>query len=101
MKKIYFTLFAITLFAAVQAQEVTRYYLNNNMPTQSKDSATYQVKFTPAQNGMVNFERYCMDGKLKEKGTYQNMVTLANIFRTILQILKNMEFHLKNPLAGN
>lgn len=79
MKKIYFTLFAIALFAiTVQAQEVvTRYYLNNNMPTQSKDSATYQVKFKTTENGRVNFERYCMDGQLKEKGTYQNMITLV------------------------
>jgi len=78
MKKIYFTLFAIALFfVSVKAQEVTRYYLNNNIATQSKDSATYQIKFKTAENGLVNFERYCMDGRLKEKGTFQNMTTLV------------------------
>ena len=78
MKKIYFTLFAIALFAiTLQAQEVTRYYLNNNILTQSKDSATYQIKFKTAENGLVNFERYCLDGQLKEKGTFQNMTTMV------------------------
>lgn len=78
MKKIYFTLFAIALFAVtVKAQEVTRYYLNNNIPTQSKDSATYQIKFKLLENGLVSFERSCMDGNLKEKGNFQNMTTLV------------------------
>lgn len=78
MKKIYFTLFAIALLTLnIKAQEVTRYYLNNNIITQSKDSATYRIKFMPNENGLVSFERYCMDGKLKEKGTFQNMITLV------------------------
>jgi antitoxin component YwqK of YwqJK toxin-antitoxin module len=77
MKKIYFILFAIVLFGiSVQAQELNRYYLNNNIPTQSKDSATYQIKFKTTDNGLVSFMRYCMDGQLKEKGTFQNMITL-------------------------
>lgn len=77
MKKIYFTLCVIVLFAvSVKAQEITQYYLNNNVATQSKDSATYQIKFKTNENGLVSFERYCMNGQLKEKGTVQNMTTL-------------------------
>jgi antitoxin component YwqK of YwqJK toxin-antitoxin module len=78
MKKIYFTLIATALLALnIMAQDVTRFYLNNNIATLSKDSATYQIKFTANENGLINFERYCMDGKLKEKGTFQNMTTLV------------------------
>lgn len=77
MKRLYTTLALCAFFIiAVNAQEVTRYYLNNNVPTQSKDSATYYIKFNASENGLLNFERFCMDNQLKEKGTVQSMLTL-------------------------
>ena len=77
MKRLYTTLALCACFAfAVNAQEITRYYLNNNIPTQSKDSATYYIKFNTSENGLLSFERYCMDNQLKEKGAVQSIVTL-------------------------
>lgn len=77
MKKLCFTLLLCGCFTfAINAQEITRYYLNNNTPTQSMDSATYYIKFNQAENGFFNFERFCMNHQLKEKGTVQNLATL-------------------------
>lgn len=71
---------ALALFVCVsiatQAQNVTRYYLNNNLITQSKDSATYYLKFETSADGVVHYSRFCMNNKLKETGTVQNITTL-------------------------
>ena len=77
MKKLYTTILLCACFAtAINAQDITRYYLNNNVITNSTDSATYYIKYKTAENGLINFERYCMDNKLKESGTVENITTL-------------------------
>ncbi len=77
MKKLYIPLMLLLLINfSVSAQEYITYYHNNNVPTSSKDSATYYLKFKPAANGLMSYERHCMNNVLKETGMVQNTTTL-------------------------
>jgi TonB family protein len=76
MKRLYTTLLLCACVAtAINAQDITRYYLNNNLATQSTDSATYYIKYKASENGLIHFERYCMDNQLKETGNVKDIST--------------------------
>lgn len=80
MKKLFYTLlFLASMSLALQAQETVIYYHNNNIVTNNKDSATYYIKFNHPENGAIQYERYCMDNLLKEKGTVQSIATLIKV----------------------
>ena len=77
MKRLSIALALCVCFSnAIQAQNITRYYLNNNLITQQKDSATYYLQFEKSADGLVHYSRYCMNNQLKESGSVQNITTL-------------------------
>lgn len=80
MKKLFYSLlFSAGMSLSLQAQENVIYYHNNNIVTTNKDSATYYMKFNQTQDGAIQYERYCMDNLLKEKGTVESTATLIKV----------------------
>jgi antitoxin component YwqK of YwqJK toxin-antitoxin module len=101
MKRLSVTLaLCVCLSIATQAQNVTRYYLNNNSITQSKDSATYYLKFETTSEGSVRYSRYCMNNKLKETGTVQNTTTLIKEGEVITYYSNGNKKEVSNYTAG-
>ncbi len=100
MKKLYFTTLICACFLSLSAQDTTIYYQSSTKTVKNIADANFYMKFSQAPNGMFNYERFCPDGVLQEKGMVSNQYALSKEGKINTYYSNGMVKDEMNYLAG-